>query len=259
MSTAGLTVESAKGECNFGQHEIGFKYAEAMRACDQHVIYKNGTKEIAAQENVSITFMAKVNAREGNSCHIHFSLRDADGGLVFAGDGENGFSPVFSRFLAGQLEFMPELTLLLAPNINSYKRYAAGSFAPTAIAWGLDNRTCALRVVGHGASLRFENRAPGADVNPYLACAALVVAGLAGVDRELPLPPALAGNGYNSDAPRLPTTLRAARDLFAASALAREAFGDAVVDHYVNMADVELAAFESAVTDWELKRGFERL
>jgi glutamine synthetase len=262
MTGAGLVVESAKGECNFGQHEIGFKYAEATRACDQHVIYKNGTKEIAAQEGVSITFMAKVNEREGNSCHIHFSLRDADGSVFASGGGEGdtaGFSPVFQQFLAGQLEFMPELTLLLAPNINSYKRYAEGSFAPTAIAWGLDNRTCAVRVVGHGAGLRFENRVPGADVNPYNACAALIVAGLAGVERELALPPALHGNGYTSDAPRVPTTLRAARDLFAASALAREAFGDDVVDHYVNAADVELKAFESAVTDWELKRGFERL
>ncbi|GAA3390948.1 glutamine synthetase family protein [Cryptosporangium minutisporangium] len=257
MSRAGLTVESAKGECNLGQHEIAFKYDEVTAACDHHVIYKNGAKEIAAQGNVSITFMAKVNEREGNSCHIHLSLRDFSGAPVFA-DGE-GFSTLFEHFLAGQLKYLAELTLLFAPNINSYKRYAEGSFAPTAIAWGRDNRTCALRVVGHGFALRPENRVPGADVNPYLASAAMLAAGLAGINEELPLEPELVGNAYVSDAPRVPKTLRDAREAFAGSALAREAFGDDVVDHYLNAADVELAAFDAAVTDWELRRGFERL
>lgn len=257
MTGAGLQVESAKGECNLGQHEIAFKYDEVTGACDNHVIYKNGSKEIAAQENVSITFMAKVNEREGNSCHIHLSLRGTDGSPVFA-DGD-GFSPLFEHFLAGQLKYMAELTLMFAPNVNSYKRYADGSFAPTAVAWGRDNRTCSLRVVGHGHGLRVENRVPGADVNPYLASAAILAAGLAGIDEELPLEPELVGNAYTSDAPRVPKTLRDARQLFASSALARSAFGDDVVDHYLNAADVELAAFDAAVTDWELRRGFERL
>ncbi|SHM29669.1 glutamine synthetase family protein [Cryptosporangium aurantiacum] len=257
MTGAGLTVESAKGECNLGQHEIAFKYDEVTAACDHHVIYKNGAKEIAAQDGVSITFMAKVNEREGNSCHIHLSLRDFSGAPVFA-DGD-GFSTLFEQFLAGQLKYLPELTLMFAPNINSYKRYAEGSFAPTAVAWGRDNRTCALRVVGHGHALRVENRVPGADVNPYLASAAMLVAGLAGIEEELPLEPELVGNAYVSDAPRVPKTLRDARDAFAASALARTAFGDDVVDHYLNAADVELTAFDAVVTDWELRRGFERL
>jgi len=266
MAGAGMTVESAKGECNLGQHEIAFKYDEVRRACDHHVIYKNGAKEIAAQEGMSLTFMSKFNEREGNSCHIHLSLRGLDGGAVFAdgsgpGDGEreSGHSPLFEHFLAGQLAYLRELTLFFAPNVNSYKRFADGSFAPTAVAWGPDNRTCALRVIGHGHALRFENRVPGGDVNPYLATAAMIAAGLAGVEQELPLPEPLTGNAYVSDAPRVPHTLREARELFAKSDLARTAFGDDVVDHYVNAADVELTAFDAAVTDWERYRGFERL
>jgi glutamine synthetase len=257
MTGTGMVVEGAKGECNLGQHEIAIKYDEVTRACDHHVIYKNGAKEIAAQEGMSLTFMSKFNEREGNSCHIHLSLRGIDGAPVFA-DGA-GFSPLFERFLAGQLAYLREFTLFFAPNINSYKRFADGSFAPTAVAWGLDNRTCALRVIGHGHSLRFENRVPGGDVNPYLACAAIVAAGLAGVEQELPLPEAFTGNAYSSGLPRVPRTLREARELFAASALARQTFGDEVVDHYVNAADIELAAFDAAVTDWERYRGFERL
>ncbi len=154
---------------------------------------------------------------------------------------------------------MRELTLLYAPNVNSYKRFAAASFAPTAIAWGLDNRTCAVRLVGHGPSARMENRVPGGDVNPYLALAAMLAGGLHGIEQELPLGPELVGNAYDSDAEKVPTTLREARDAFAGSAVARSAFGDEVVDHYTNAADVELAAFESSVTDWERRRGFERL
>ena len=163
-------------------------------------------------------------------------------------------------FLAGQLACLRELTLLLAPNINSYKRYASATFAPTTVAWGHDNRTCSLRVVGHGPSLRFENRAGGADLNPYMALSAIIAAGLHGVERGLELEPALEGNAYlASDKPRLPGSLREARDLFAGSAVARAAFGEDVVDHYVNAADVELAAYAAAVTDWERVRGFERL
>jgi glutamine synthetase len=259
MAGAGLEVENSKGECNNGQHEINFRYTDALRCADDHVIYRNGAKEIAAQEGMAISFMAKYDAREGSSCHIHFSLAEGEdggeGGAVFPGD-----SATFEAFLAGQLHGMRELTLLLAPNVNSYKRFAEGSFAPTTIAWAKDNRTCALRVVGHGPRLRFENRAGGADLNPYMALSALIAAGLAGVDDGLELEPAFVGNAYAAtDRPRLPRTLREARDLFAGSALARQAFGEEVVAHYVRAADVELEAFEAAVTDWERVRGFERL
>jgi len=258
MTGAGLVVESAKGECNLGQHEIAFRYDEALAACDGHVVYKNGAKEIAAQEGVALTFMAKYDEREGNSCHIHCSLRGTDGSLILA-DGTT-LSPVGRSFVAGQIRHVRELTLLLAPNINSYKRYVEGSFAPTALRWGRDNRTCAFRLVGHGASLRLENRIPGGDVNPYLATAALVAAGLAGIEEELELEPAFEGNAYGDlDAPRVPTSLAEARELWLASAFARATFGDDVVEHYGNMAAVELAAYGRAVTDWEHFRGFERM
>lgn len=259
MEGAGLYVESAKGECNLGQHEITFRYEEALRTCDNHAIYKNGAKEIAAQEGKSITFMAKPNEREGNSCHVHISLRGVDGELVMAGDGPHGLSEAGGRFIAGQLAFMRELTLMYAPNINSYKRYVPGSFAPTAVKWGVDNRTCALRLVGHGPSLRVENRVPGGDVNPYLAVAALIAAGLHGIDAELPLEEAFEGNAYATDAETVPHTLRDALALFEGSKLARESFGDEVVAHYANNARIELQAFDAAVTDWELFRGFERM
>ncbi len=259
MRGAGMVVESVKGECNFGQHEIAFRYAELVDKCDEHGLFKLGAKEIAAQEGYSLTFMAKFNEREGNSCHIHLSLRDEAGRPVFAGDGAHGFSPVFEQFLAGQLAYSRELALLLAPNVNSYKRFVEGSFAPTALAWGLDNRTCAFRVVGHGSSIRVECRIPGGDVNPYLAIAALVAAGLRGIDESLTLAPPFDGNAYASDAPRVPTSLHEALALFDSSAVARDAFGDEVVDHYVHAARVEVAAFDAAVTDWERYRGFERL
>ncbi|OLT01056.1 glutamine synthetase [Pseudonocardia sp. CNS-004] len=258
MAGAGMVVESAKGECNLGQHEIAFRYADALTTCDNHSIYKTGAKEIADRSGTALTFMAKYDEREGNSCHIHISLRGEDG-PVSAGEGEHGFSKLFSHFLAGQQACLRELTYLFAPNINSYKRYAEGSFAPTAVEWGLDNRTCALRVVGHGPSLRVENRVPGGDVNPYLAVAALVAAGLHGIENALPLAPAYAGNAYQSQGARVPTTLRDAAELFAGSKVAEAAFGAEVVDHYTNAARVELAAFDSAVTDWERRRGFERL
>jgi glutamine synthetase len=262
MAGAGLTPESGKGECNLGQHEIAFRYDEALACADHHAIYKNGSKEIAAQEGFAITFMAKPNAREGNSCHIHFSLRSAANARpVGAGEGGPvGMSTVMARATAGLLASMRELTLMYAPNINSYKRYRAGSFAPTAVRWGVDNRTCALRVVGHGPSLRVENRVPGADVNPYLAIAAMVAAAVDGIERELPLEDAYAGNAYGDEsAPRVPGTLRDALELWESSEVARTAFGDDVVAHYANSARVEIAAFDAAVTDWELVRGFERL
>ncbi|RZS89937.1 glutamine synthetase [Motilibacter rhizosphaerae] len=260
MAGAGLTVESAKGECNLGQHEIAFRYAEALRTCDDHVLYKTAAKEIAAQEGMALTFMAKYDQREGNSCHIHLSVRGADDDApVMAGDGEHGFSPLMEHWLAGQLASLRELTLLFAPNINSYKRFAPGSFAPTAVRWGRDNRTCALRVVGRGQSLRVENRVPGGDVNPYFAVAGIVAAGLRGIEEELPLEAAFPGNAYLDDGPRVPETLQEALQLWESSELALAAFGPEVVEHYANTARVELAAFGSAVTDWERYRGFERL
>jgi glutamine synthetase len=258
MTGAGMVVESAKGECNLGQHEIAFRYTDALATCDNHSIYKTGAKEIADQAGMALTFMAKYDQREGNSCHIHISLRGEDG-PVSAGEGEHGFSKLFAHFVAGQQACLRELTYLFAPNINSYKRYAEGSFAPTAVEWGLDNRTCALRVVGHGPSLRVENRVPGGDVNPYLAVAALIAAGLHGIENELPLSPPFTGNAYQSSGSRVPTTLREAAELFAGSKVAETAFGTEVVEHYSNAARVELAAFDVAVTDWERRRGFERL
>jgi glutamine synthetase len=256
MAGAGMQVEDSKGECNLGQHEINFHYADALTTCDRHVVFKNGAKEMAAQDGQSITFMAKYDEREGNSCHLHLSLAEESSGKnLFAGDEQ-----LFSSFLAGGLAGLRELTLLLAPNINSYKRFAAGSFAPTAVAWGNDNRTCAFRVVGHGPGKRMECRLAGGDVNPYLALSALIAAGLHGVDAGLELPAACEGNAYAAeDVEHVPTTLREARELFAGSAIAREAFGDDVLAHYLNMADVELAAYDAAVTDWERVRGFERL
>jgi glutamine synthetase len=204
--------------------------------------------------------MAKFNEREGNSCHIHLSLRTEAGEPVFADkDGEHGMSSMFRHFLAGQIAAMKELSLFLAPNVNSYKRYVDGSFAPTAIAWGIDNRTCALRVVGHGHGLRVENRVPGGDVNQYLAVAAMIAAGLHGIDNKLELEEITEGNAYTAEKVRVPTNLRDAAALFSSSTIARDAFGAEVVEHYSNNARIEIAAYDAAVTDWERVRGFERL
>jgi glutamine synthetase len=260
MAGAGLTVESAKGECNLGQHEIAFRYADALTTADHHSIYKTGAKEIAARHGYALTFMAKPNDREGNSCHIHLSFRTKEGEPVMAGDGPYGLSPIGTRIMAGILDGLRELTLLYAPTINSYKRFADGSFAPTTVAWGPDNRTCALRLVGHGPSLRVECRVPGGDVNPYLALAGLVAAALSGVSRSMQLPAPVTGNAYGlAGMPRVPATLHEALALWSSSALAAEAFGTDVVEHYATMARVELAAYGSAVTDWELRRYFERI
>ncbi|WP_433826884.1 glutamine synthetase family protein [Actinoplanes sp. CA-015351] len=260
MYGAGLIPESAKGECNFGQHEIAFRYADALTAADGHVIYKNGAKEIAAQEGMALTFMAKPNEREGNSCHIHFSLRNQEGKSAMLGDGPAHLSETGQRVLAGLLATMREFSLLFAPNINSYKRYQPGSFAPTAVRWGVDNRTCALRIAGHGEGMRVENRVPGGDVNPYLAISALIAGALHGIENELSLEDEFAGNAYlDADAPRVPGTLRDAAALWSDSGVAEAAFGSEIVSHYANMAKVELAAYDAAVTDWELRRGFERL
>jgi glutamine synthetase len=258
MGAAGLRVEDSKGECNFGQHEVNFRYGDALQMADDHVVYKNAAKEIAHQQGAAISFMAKFDAREGNSCHIHCSLWSGDESL-FPGEGGHGRTATFERFTAGQLAHTRELAYFFAPNVNSYKRFAYGSFAPTAMAWGEDNRTCAFRVIGHGKGLRLESRLAGGDCNPYLAFAAIIAMGLDGIDRELELQPALQGNAYDSDAPRIPSSLHEAIALLEGSAFAREAFGDEVVDHYLNAARLEQRAFESAVTDWELVRSFERL
>jgi len=260
MERAGMYCEGVKGECNLGQQEIAFRYEDALTTCDNHSIYKNGAKEIADKHGQSLTFMAKFNEKEGNSCHIHISFRGADGSAVFSDpDDELGMSKMFRHFLAGQLKTMRELTLFFAPNINSYKRYVEGSFAPTAVAWGLDNRTCSLRVVGKGLGMRVENRVPGGDVNQYLATAALIAGGLYGIEHELELEPMFVGNAYESDLSRVPSTLREAAQLFGESEIAREAFGADVVEHYLNNARIEVQAYDAAITDWERVRGFERL
>lgn len=260
MDAAGMYCEGVKGECNLGQQEISFRYAHAVTTCDNHSIYKSGSKEIADAHGKSITFMAKFNEREGNSCHVHSSLRTSAGDPVFAdANAADGMSKTFRHYIAGQLAAMREFTLLYAPNINSYKRFVEGSFAPTAVAWGHDNRSCALRVVGHGQGMRVENRVPGGDVNQYLAVAGMLASGLYGIEHELELGAPVEGNAYISDVERVPTTLREAADLFEQSALAREVFGDDVVEHYVHAARVEVAAYDAAVTDWERVRGFERL
>ena len=264
MYGAGLRWRGVKGECNRGQQEIAFRYDEALITCDNHAIYKNGAKEIADQHGKSLTFMAKYDEREGNSCHIHMSLRGSRRCAVFADDDQPlGMSQqMFAALSPASSATLRELTLFYAPNINSYKRFADRSFAPTVVAWGLDNRTCALRVVGHRDGMRVECRVPGGDVNQYLAVARMIAGGLNGIECELPLPEPCAGNAYSNGRQRrrgVPGTLAEAAALFDASAVARQAFGDAVVDHYVNNARVEVAAFNAAVTDWERVRGFERL
>ncbi len=260
MAAAGMIVESVKGECNFGQHEIAFKYSDALSNCDNHVIYKNGAKEIASEEGYALTFMAKPNEREGNSSHIHLSFRGKDGSMVMVDedDKEQGMSDLGRQFIAGQIAHLRELTLLFAPNINSYKRYVPGSFAPTAIRWGRDNRTCALRLVGHGPSLRLENRVAGGDVNPYLAVAGIIAAGLDGINKKMSLEPAFLGNAYESDSVRIPSSMPEALELWENSAWVKESFGAEVQAHYANMAKIEIAAYGKAITDWELFRNFER-
>ncbi|MGD9735169.1 MAG: glutamine synthetase family protein [Solirubrobacterales bacterium] len=254
MQAAGMTVEGSKGECNFGQHEVNFRYGEALRIADEHVVYKAGAKEIARQSGMALTFMAKYDEREGSSCHIHLSLTGPDGASAFAADRR-----LLEMFVAGQLACLGELTLLLAPHVNSYKRFVDKSFAPTVVAWGYDNRTCPIRVVGHGEGLRFEHRLPGADVNPYLAIAAAIAAGIHGIEDELELEPPVEGDAYATDKPRIPSTLNDACEAFAASEVARRAFGDGVVDHLLARAHGEVAAAAGVVSEWERVRGFERL
>jgi glutamine synthetase len=256
---AGMNVESAKGECNPGQHEIGFLYDEALVSADNTVVYKNMAKEIAAHHGHSLTFMPKFNAREGNSSHIHLSLRGIDDAIVFWDAAAGTRSALYDHFIAGVLATMREFALLYAPNINSYKRFSNRSFAPITIGWGEDNRTCAVRIIGQGRSARLENRVPGGDANTYLALSAMLAGGLHGIEAELELPAPQTGSAYGSDAPTVPLSLSEARDAFARSELAHELLGADVVNHYTNMADVEIDAFSRAVTDWELQRSFERM
>ena len=257
MHAAGMPVETSKGEAWPGQHEINFRYADALTTADNHAIYKNGAKEIAHLNGCSITFMAKPDHTWiGSSCHVHSSLwRRGDDGLESAFAGE---TPEFRGWLAGQIACFAELAIFLAPNVNSYKRYAAGSWAPTTLAWGRDNRTCGFRIVGHGGSLRTETRIPGADANPYLAFAAVIAAGLHGIEQGLELPAPLEGNAYESDAKRFPHTLREAIVELERGTMARAAFGDDVVEHYLNYARTEQELFDRAVTCYERERFFER-
>jgi len=254
MQAAGMRVETSKGEAWPGQQELNFRFSDALTMADNHVIYKNGAKEIAFLHGCAITFMPKpFEDWIGNSCHIHSSLFRGNE-AAFAND-----DALFGQWLAGQIACASELAVFFAPTVNSYKRYAAGSWAPTTLAWGNDNRTCGFRVVGHGKARRVETRIPGGDVNPYLAFAALIASGLHGIEQDLEAPPPLQGNAYESDAERFPSTLRDAIAALEAGTMARAAFGDQVVDHYLNYARTEQGLFDRFVTDWERKRYFERI
>jgi glutamine synthetase len=248
-----MIVESSKGEAWAGQHEINFRFRDALRTADDHVVYKTGLKEIAFQRGCSVTFMAKPHHEwVGSSCHIHSSLwRDSEN--AFAGESE-----LFRHYLAGQIACLADLAIFVAPVVNSYKRFAAGSWAPTTLAWGYDNRTCGFRVVGHGSACRPETRIPGADANPYLAFAALLAAGLYGIEHELELAPPLEGNAYVSGAERFPHALREAIARLESSDRARELLGDEVIDHYLNYARTEQELFDKTVTGYERERMFER-
>ncbi|MCK1798167.1 glutamine synthetase family protein [Streptomyces sp. XM4193] len=261
MVRAGLRMETARAEVHPGQYEIVFRYAEAMETCDNHVVFKNGAKHIAAEMGHALTFMPKFDEGEGNSCHLHLSLRGTDGSAAFAEEDDPAqMSALMRHFVAGQLACMADFALLMAPNINSFKRLQPGAFAPTGIGWGRDNRTCPVRVVGSGHSLRLEHRVPGGDANPYLAVAAAVGAGLYGIDNTLPLPAPHSSNALaDPEVPQLPRTLTEALHRWESSEIAAAVFGESVVAHYARAARTELAAFERSVTDWERVRGFERL
>jgi len=265
MTAAGIPVESSKGEWSRGQHEINFTHAEPLPTADRHALFKQGVKEMAAQHGKAVTFMAKYAPSEaGNSCHIHLSLwRQGRNAFFSESKGKRasgGPTPLFRQFLGGLMAYSPELCLFYAPTLNSYKRYQPGSWAPTRMAWATDNRTTGFRVVGHGGSFRPENRMPGADANPYLALAAMIAAGLAGVEEGLDCGEEYRGNAYvDPKLARLPHSLRDATELFAASRLARATFGDAVVDFYAHHARLEQEAFGNAVTDWEKRRYFEQI
>jgi glutamine synthetase len=259
MQGAGIPVEFSKGEAWYGQHEVNTRYADAVTSADRHTIYKNGVKEIAFLNGVSATFMAKPSEKDiGSSCHIHSSLADVNGSKsAFVVDGEE--TDVFRHYLGGVRARIRELALFVAPAVNSYKRYATESWAPTSISWGRDNRTCGFRIVGHGQSLRVECRIPGADVNPYLGYAALLAAGLDGIDRGTDPGPELIGNAYaQAEAEPFPSTLREAVDLWEGSEFARATFGEDVWKHYLNYGRTEQRLFDQVVTDYERRRMFER-
>jgi glutamine synthetase len=262
MEGAEIPVEFSKGEWGPGQQEINLRYAEALEMADRHTVYKHGVKEIAALKGVAVTFMAKWHEKyAGSSCHLHTSLWSPDGETSLCADdhGADGMSELFRRWLAGQVRYARELSLFFAPTVNSYKRFQSGSFAPTRVAWARDNRTVGFRVLGSGGTLRVENRIPGADVNPYLAYAATVAAGLAGIEEELELPAAFVGDAYQAaDLERVPVTMEEAVALADGSAVARAALGDDVVDHYVHLARSELTKFHQTVTCWERSRYLER-
>jgi glutamine synthetase len=259
MQGAGIPVEFSKGEAWYGQHELNMRYADAVTSADRHAIYKNGVKEIAFLNGVSATFMAKPSEKDiGSSCHIHSSLVAADGGSSVFVDGHEE-TDTFRHYLGGLRARIRELALLIAPSVNSYKRYAAESWAPTSISWGRDNRTCGFRVVGHGQSRRAECRIPGADVNPYLGYAAVLAAGLDGIANQTDPGPELIGNAYEAaEAEPFPSTLREAVELWEQSAFAREAFGEDVWRHYLNYGKTEQRLFDEVVTDYERRRMFER-
>jgi len=262
MDACGIPIETSKGEWGPGQEEINFKYAEALDMADRHSIYKNGAKEIAFLQGKAISFMAKIgDDLAGNSCHLHSSLWDTKSNtpLFYDKDAEHGMSKLFRHYLAGQLALAKEMTYCFAPNINSYKRFQSGSFAPTKAAWSLDNRTAGFRVISGGAGTRIECRIPGADCNPYLAFAATLAAGLHGIDNELELPAAFEGNMYAAKrVPDVPKTLREALAAFKKSKVLRAAFGEAVVGHYVHAGEWEQREYDRRITDWELIRNFER-
>ena len=261
MAGAGIPVEFSKGEAGLGQHELNIRYADALACADHHTIYKNGAKEIAALRGAALTFMAKPSMEDaGSSCHIHSSVWSTETGRsLMADESGHGLSDTFRWWLGGLLDTAAELAWCWAPYVNSYKRYQPGSWAPTAIGWGMDNRTLGFRVVGHGQGMRIESRIPGADCNPYLALAATIAGGLHGIEHRIEPPDAYLGNGYEADLPRIPHTLVDAISLFRGSELAVKAFGDDVHWHLVHMAEAEWDAFNRTVTDWELRRNFERL
>ena len=263
LQGAGVPVEFSKGEAGKGQHEINLVYATACEMADRNTIYKNGAKEIAESHGRSLTFMAKYAMDEvGSSCHIHSSLWDADGtrSLMWDDDAPHHLSDTFRHWLGGLVHCSRELSLLFAPTVNSYKRFQPDSWAPTAVAWGLDNRTCGLRLVGHGQGYRVESRIPGADVNSYHAFAGVIAAGLWGIEHELDPGEPFVGNAYvDPDVAHIPSTLVEAIELFRGSEVARHAFGEEVHHHILNTAEQEWAAFNRAVTDWELQRNFEQL
>jgi glutamine synthetase len=263
LKNSGVPVESSKGEWGLGQHELNVRYAEIMTMADRHAVYKQCLKEVAEQMGMSVTFMAKVDANQaGSSCHLHISLW-RDGRNAFAGNKAIGpiqGSDIFRFFLGGMLHHLPALMVFYAPTVNSYKRYQAGSWAPTRIAWSHDNRTAGLRVVGRDQSLRIESRVPGADCNPYLAFAAALFSGLDGIANQIEPPPIFAGDVYAAkQLPHVPATLRHAIANLKASAFARRMLGDAVLEHYVHFFETEQLTYDKAVTDWERKRYFERI